>query len=154
MVSPLQPSTKPRRHLEPVLESSVRRLGSTEEPVARNGCKVLVVDDDQDNREILVELLDSAGYSAVGAENGSRALSALEEGLDPDLIVTDLQMPVMSGWDLCESLKQHPNLRSIPIVLLCAMAAKERGKLQVDDAFEKPTDTQALLSRIAELCGL
>jgi CheY-like chemotaxis protein len=122
--------------------------------VARNGCKVLVVDDDQDNREILIELLDSVGYSAIGAENGSRALTVLEEGLDPDLILTDLQMPVMSGWDLCEALKQHPSLRSIPVVLLCAMAEKERGQLQVDDAFEKPTDTQALLARIAELCGL
>jgi CheY-like chemotaxis protein len=144
----------PHSHAQPVLERPVRKLGLAEEPVARNGCKVLVVDDDQDNREILVALLDSEGYSAVGAENGSRALTALEEGLDPDLILTDLQMPVMSGWDLCESLKRDPSLRSIPVVLLCAMAAKERGKLQVDDAFEKPTDTTLLLSRIAELCGL
>lgn len=125
-----------------------------ENHVVRNGCKVLVVDDDPDNREVLVELLDGAGYSAVGAENGSRALTALEEGLDPDLILTDLQMPVMSGWDLCESLKRDPTLRSIPVVLLCGMAAKERGKLQVDDAFEKPTNTTLLLARIAELCGL
>lgn len=122
--------------------------------VARNGCKVLVVDDDGDNRELLVELLETEGYSATSAENGSRALASLEDGLDPDLILTDLQMPVMSGWDLCESLRQNPNLRSIPVVLLCAMAAQERGKLQVDDAFEKPTDTSQLLARIAELCGL
>lgn len=154
MVSPLQSGSQSRRHAEPVLGGPPRKLGLAKEPVARNGCKVLVVDDDEDNREILVQLLDSAGYSAVGAENGSRALSALEEGLDPDLILTDLQMPVMSGWDLCESLKRDPSLRSIPIVLLCAMAANERGKLQVDDAFEKPTDTNLLLSRIAELCGL
>lgn len=153
MVSPLQHARSSPSRPEPELGSRARQLGLVE-TVARNGCKVLVVDDDQDNREILVELLDSQGYSAVGAENGSRAMSVLEEGLDPDLILTDLQMPVMSGWDLCESLKQHPSLRSIPVVLLCAMAEQERGKLQVDDAFEKPTDTSLLLARIAELCGL
>jgi CheY-like chemotaxis protein len=120
----------------------------------RNGCKILVVDDDRESRELLLELLEHEGYSATGAENGSRALRWLDDGLDPDLILTDLQMPVMSGWDLCAHLKEDPRLRSIPVVLLCGMAEQERGKLQVDDAFEKPTDTTELLARIAELCGI
>jgi len=122
--------------------------------VARNGCKVLVVDDDIDSRQMLVELLEREGYSATGAENGSRALASLEDGLDPDLILTDLQMPVMSGWELCEHVKLEPRLRSIPIVLLCGMAGQQRGQLQVDGVFEKPTDTSRLLARIAELCGI
>lgn len=122
--------------------------------VARNGCKVLVVDDDGDNRELLVELLETEGYSATSAENGSLALATLEDGLDPDLILTDLQMPVMSGWDLCEHVKQDPRLRSIPIVLLCGMAGQERGRLEVEGVFGKPTDTTRLLARIAELCGI
>jgi CheY-like chemotaxis protein len=122
--------------------------------VARNGCKVLVVDDDRDSRELLLSLLEDEGYATTGAENGRRALTFLEDGLDPDLLLTDLQMPVMSGWSLCEHVKGDPRLRSIPIVLLCGMAPKERGSLQVDDAFEKPTDNTKLLARIAELCGL
>jgi two-component system cell cycle response regulator len=69
------------------------------------------------------------------------------------LILTDLLMPVMSGWDLCEALKSKPSWRSIPIVVLCGMPADQRGHLQVDDAFEKPTDTRKLISRIRELCG-
>lgn len=121
--------------------------------VSRNGCKVLVVDDDPDNREMIRELLDAQGYFAAAAENGAQAIELLESGLDPDLILTDLLMPVMSGWDLCERLKGTPSWRSIPIVVLCGMAAEQRGKLQVDDAFEKPTNVTKLLNRIAELCG-
>lgn len=122
--------------------------------VSRNGCKVLVVDDDQDNRVLLTEVLEAHGYFASSAENGAEAITLLEGGLDPDLILTDLMMPVMSGWDFCEALKKTPSWRSIPLVVLCGMAAEQRGKLQVDDAFEKPTDVAKLLHRIAELCGV
>jgi CheY-like chemotaxis protein len=115
---------------------------------------VLVVDDDRDSRELLLGMLEDEGYAATGAENGRRALRFLEDGLDPDLLLTDLQMPVMSGWALCEHVKSDPRLRSIPIVLLCGMTPTQRGSLEVDDAFEKPTDNTKLLARIAELCGL
>jgi CheY-like chemotaxis protein len=121
--------------------------------MSKNGCKVLVVDDDADNRDNLVELLETEGYFAMAAPNGAEAVASLEAGLDPDLILTDLIMPVMSGWDLCEQLKRTPAWRSIPVIVLCGMAAEQRGKLQVDEAFEKPTDLGKLLQRIAELCG-
>lgn len=119
-----------------------------------NGCRVLVVDDDADNRELVLALLQHEGYVVSSAENGALAIAMLEQGLDPDLILTDLMMPVMSGWDLCETLKATPGWRSIPIIVLCGMAADQRGKLQVDEAFEKPTDNALLLKRIGELCGV
>jgi CheY-like chemotaxis protein len=119
-----------------------------------NGCRVLVVDDDVDNRMNMLSLLETEGYLGSGAENGAQALSLLEQGLDPDLILTDLMMPVMSGWELCETLKGTVGWRSIPVIVLCGMAAEQRGALQVDEAFEKPTDVTLLLKRIGELCGL
>ncbi|HET9960234.1 MAG TPA: response regulator [Polyangiaceae bacterium] len=122
--------------------------------MARNGCKVLVVDDDADSRDALLRRLETEGYFAAEAENGAQAIELLEGGLDPDLVLTDLMMPVMSGWDLCETLKGTAAWRSIPIVVLCGMSAEQRGKLQVDDAFEKPTDFSMLLNRISELCGI
>jgi CheY-like chemotaxis protein len=122
--------------------------------VSKNGCKVLVVDDDQDNREMLAEALEADGYFAAAAPNGAEAITLLEGGLDPDLILSDLMMPVLSGWDFIETLKRTPSWRSIPVVVLCGLAPEQRGKLQVDDAFEKPTDLTKLLSRIAELCGI
>jgi len=114
----------------------------------------LVVDDDDDSRGALLALLEHEGYSATEAANGAQAVRLLEKGLDPDLILTDLVMPVMSGWDFCEALKQMPGWRAIPLIVLCGMTAEQRGELQVDDAFEKPTDFKLLLSKIAELCGL
>jgi CheY-like chemotaxis protein len=122
--------------------------------LSKNGCKVLIVDDDKDNRGLLAELLESAGYFVCAAENGAHAVATLQAGLDPDLVLTDLMMPVMSGWDLCETLKKTPAWRSVPIIVLCGMAAEQRGKLQVDDAFEKPVDVNKLLQRIGELCGV
>lgn len=121
--------------------------------VVANGCRVLVVDDDADNAAMMVELLRCDGYLASSAENGAAALALLSEGFDPDLILTDLMMPVMSGWDLCEKLKQTPSYRSIPIVVTCGLAPEQRGKLQVEAAFEKPIEVESLLQKIKELCG-
>jgi len=121
---------------------------------AANGCRVLVVDDDADNVALLLELLRVEGYLAASAENGAAALAMLGEGFDPDLILTDLMMPVMSGWDLCESLKQASNYRSIPIIVSCGLTPEQRGKLQVEAAFEKPINVDELLPKIKELCGL
>jgi len=115
---------------------------------------VLVVDDDDDSRTALSALFEHEGYVAAEAANGAEAVRLLEKGLDPDLVLTDLMMPVMSGWDLCEALKRVPGWRGIPLIVLCGMTAEQRGKLQVDDAFEKPTDFTTLLNRISELCGL
>ena len=114
---------------------------------------ILVVDDDDDNRELLVELLEAAGYWALGVPNGAAALASLEAGSAPDLVLTDMIMPVMNGWELCAALKNSPVWRSIPIIVLCGLRPRERGELQVADAFTKPTDITALLRRIAELCG-
>lgn len=114
----------------------------------------MVVDDSVDNREAMLALLDSEGFIASGAQNGEEAIALLENGLDPDLILTDLLMPVMSGWDLCEALKSKPAWQSIPVVVLCGMSPDQRGELKVDDAFEKPTDLQQLLNRIRDLCGI
>jgi CheY-like chemotaxis protein len=114
----------------------------------------MVVDDDVDNRELVSALLEQEGFVASCAGNGAEAIALLEKGLDPDLILTDLMMPVMSGWDLCETLKSKQAWQAIPVIVLCGMSADQRGKLQVDGAFEKPTDTHQLLSRIRELCGI
>ena len=114
----------------------------------------MVVDDDGDNVESLLELLRLEGYLATSAANGAAALALLANGFDPDVILTDLMMPVMSGWDFCESLRNTTSYRSIPVIVTCGMAIEQRGKLQVDAAFEKPIDIQKVILKIEELCGL
>ncbi|MBL8950944.1 MAG: response regulator [Myxococcaceae bacterium] len=127
---------------------------SSGDVVRMNGCQVLVVDDEEANRDLLSGALEQEGYAVSTAENGAAAMSLLEGGLDPDLILTDLMMPVMSGWDFCTTLKARPQWRSIPVVVLCGMSPEQRGKLKVEGAFEKPTDLPILFRRIAELCGI
>ena len=119
-----------------------------------NGCKVLVVDDDPVNRDLLSSALEEEGYVVTAAENGALAVAELERGFDPDLILTDLMMPVMSGWDFCQLLKSRAAWRSIPVVVLCGMTPEQRGMLQVEGAFEKPMHLPTLFRRIGELCGV
>lgn len=122
--------------------------------MATKGCRILVVDDDASSRDSLIELLEMKGYVTSAAQNGAAAVRQLKNGFDPDLILTDLTMPIMNGWQLCALLKSTPGWRAIPVVVLCGMGEEQRGKLQVEDAFEKPTDIPVLVSRIEELCGL
>jgi CheY-like chemotaxis protein len=119
----------------------------------QNGCRLLIVDDEVDSRDTLAEILESKGYTVARAENGAAALSFLEAGFDPDIILTDLMMPIMSGWELHEALKRRLAWSSIPVVVICGMSKEQRGQLHVEDAFEKPTDVPVLLKRITELCG-
>ncbi|MEZ0314045.1 MAG: response regulator [Myxococcota bacterium] len=122
--------------------------------VKQNGVRVLVVDDDADSREAIAQVLEQQGYTAARAENGKAALDHLEAGFDADLVLTDLLMPVMSGWELHAAMKARLAWASIPFVVLAGMTPEQRGQLNVEDSFEKPTDLPVLLKRIAELCGL
>ena len=118
-----------------------------------NGCRVLVVDDDPDSRDVIAELLESSGYAVEKARHGAEAIQTLEGGFDPDLVLTDLMMPVMTGWELYDALKARLSWQFIPIIVMCGMSPEQRGQLRVADAFEKPTDFPVLLKRVAELCG-
>ena len=82
---------------------------------------VLIVDDDREYRDVLADVLQAEGCAVFTAENGERALEVLEK-LRPDLLLVDLLMPVMSGWELCEVLESTPRLADIPLVVLSAVA--------------------------------
>jgi two-component system chemotaxis response regulator CheY len=82
---------------------------------------VLIVDDDGDCRASLGEVLEGEGCTVYTAENGVRALELLKS-VRPDLLVIDLMMPVMNGWDLCVELDRDPRLADIPVVVLSGVA--------------------------------
>src|SRR5690606_2328003 len=79
---------------------------------------VLVVDDDEDIRLILAQILSLQGYDAPTAANGLDALSQLYDGVEPCLILLDLMMPAMSGWEFRTKQLQDPKLAQIPVVVL------------------------------------
>jgi len=111
---------------------------------------VLVVDDDEALREGLIDLFRLEGVSAVGAESGAEALFLLRAGLHPGVILLDLDMPVMSGWDFVRALEHHPALLRIPIAIVSGITSGRDIPPREADAgfFKKPVNFDALLAAV------
>ena len=107
---------------------------------------ILVVDDDDSIREVLSEVLRDEGYRVVSASNGQQALSELRNHGHPDLMLLDLMMPVMSGWELLELLQSSADLSRIPVVIVSAMNAPEPY-----ERLTKPIDLDRLLATVSRL---
>lgn len=120
----------------------------------RNGKTILVVDDDYEIRSTLAELLEDEGFTVRSAANGQEALAVLRgEPLLPDLILLDLMMPVMSGWQFREEQLKDPALSAVPVVVLTAgTVGPEVGSLQAAGVLKKPLDLDTLLDSINESC--
>ena len=112
---------------------------------------ILVVDDDSRLRESIVTLLRDAGYPARGAANGREALE-LAEGESPSLILLDLMMPVMDGWQFLAEREQHRAAREAAVVLLSGLAFI-RDAPGVAGFLTKPIRTESLLDYAQRFCG-
>jgi CheY-like chemotaxis protein len=118
--------------------------------------RVLVVEDDQVVRSLLVEIVEDEGYIAIPVSNGREALSHLvNTGSRPNLILLDLNMPVMSGWEFRAAQRADPSLADIPVVVLSADRSLQQGTPTVDAVayLPKPIDFQKLLELIEQFCG-
>ncbi len=113
-----------------------------------SAARVLIVEDDVDIRETLHELLESAGYETSQAANGLEALAAarLEP---PDLIVLDLMMPVMDGWQFRSLQRSDPALASIPVIAISASGPS--SSIDADLYLEKPFALDRLVEEVARL---
>jgi CheY-like chemotaxis protein len=111
---------------------------------------VMVVEDDFSIRETLRELLEDEGYRVSWAANGSEALTRLKAGVAPKVILLDLMMPVMDGWEFRSELRRDPTLADIPVVVISADHALEDkvAALQVDAVLAKPFPLRALLDTV------
>jgi CheY-like chemotaxis protein len=115
---------------------------------------VLVVEDDRDARDTLCRLLDLEGHECVGASNGAEAVDRLDEIAPalPCLIVLDLIMPLMDGWELFDWLKANPRFARVPVVVVTAVRSGSRPIPAADFVLSKPIDVDALLDAIARHC--
>jgi len=115
--------------------------------VAGRSVSVLIVDDDADNREVLGEVLSDAGYSVVFARDGAEAL-ALLRGLRPDVILLDLNMPIMDGLEFRAAQRRDPALAPIPTVVMTALDhfREWMGELAPTEMVAKPLKLAQLLS--------
>jgi two-component system cell cycle response regulator DivK len=82
---------------------------------------ILIVEDQEDNRRILRDMLGNAGYELIEAESGEEALTAVE-ARRPNLILMDIQLPVMDGYEATRRIRSKPELRSIPIIAVTSYA--------------------------------
>jgi CheY-like chemotaxis protein len=102
----------------------------------------------------MLQLLRSAGYVPIGAANGSEALQRLREGAPPCLILLDLMMPVIDGWEFRRRQLQAPKLAGIPVIVCTAYReAHDMGSLRVEHVVGKPIDLPALLDAISRCCA-
>jgi CheY-like chemotaxis protein len=118
-------------------------------------CVVLVVDDDHGIREVLSEVLGDAGYQTVTASDGARALEYLRQASAlPRVVLLDLMMPVMTGWEFRLAQQQDPRLAPIPVVALSARGsiAHDQYVVTVDAFMQKPVDLDQLLDLVEGYC--
>ena len=115
--------------------------------------KVMIVDDEPDILYSLKQELEglNAGYDVVSASNGIECLKLLDHGLIPDIILLDIMMPEMSGWDVFDRLKKNPSWKEIPVAFLTARAddvARNAGGFLGEDYIKKPFKIEDLKKRI------
>ncbi len=114
--------------------------------------KILIVDDQRDNLELLFQILEDSDYNVVEADNGYDAIRKAEEEM-PDVILLDIQMPEMDGFEVCSRLKKNDSTREIPIIFLTAQTGEEsvvKGlQMGAYDYVTKPFKESELLARIS-----
>ncbi len=112
--------------------------------------RVLVIDDDPDILDAMSLVLDSAGYQVSTATNGKEALERLRAGTAPSVILLDLMMPVMNGWQFRAEQTQDPKLAAIPVVIITGAGETfEKTTLPGVDAYlQKPVSLARLLSTV------
>jgi CheY-like chemotaxis protein len=111
---------------------------------------VLVVEDHDDIRQAIGEILEDEGYDVALAEDGARALELLEGLARPCLLLVDLIMPGVDGWQLLGALAQDDRLATIPVVVMSAAADPKTA--QVHPTLKKPIDLDILLRIVRDHC--
>jgi two-component system cell cycle response regulator DivK len=115
--------------------------------------RILLVEDQADNRKIIRDMLRGTDYEITEAENGEEALTAIANQR-PDLILMDIQLPVMDGYTATRQIKADPALRSIPIIAVTSYALSGEDKKAraagCDDYVPKPYSPRQLLAKIRQ----
>lgn len=116
---------------------------------------ILIVDDDDDTREAIQEVLEIEGYQVLGLSDGRTALRWLEDSPRPDLIILDLMMPGLNGWQFLEITNAKPQFADLPVLVVTADGRVSRDPTSLPCAgfLAKPIDLESLLSSVAHLLG-
>ncbi len=113
--------------------------------------RVLLVEDHDDSREMLEELLSQEGFTVETAVNGLQALERLRRSPRPDVVLLDLMMPVMTGWDLMAWVEQEPSLRGLPVVVVSGAGTSRPLPRGIIASIPKPLDLNLLMDMLHRL---
>jgi DNA-binding response OmpR family regulator len=118
--------------------------------------RVIIVDDDRDTREMLTLALELEGFEVGQAANGLRLISAMHVDR-PDVILLDVMMSWIDGFELCRAIKRNPTFADIPVIFISARKGPEDERTGLEAGavayFSKPIDMQGLTGRIREILG-
>ena len=112
--------------------------------------QILVVDDDEGIREAMVSILQVMGYSVASAINGKDALDYLHNAATPDLIISDLAMPIMDGRQFRREQVKEPRLAKIPVIVVSALS--DQTDIDANEIFIKPVEVEILLAAVDRYC--
>ena len=138
-------------HLDDLVKQLKAQMAQSKFKVVGKDATILVVDDDDSIRSLLQQELSDAGYLIEQATNGKEALEAVRKN-KPDLIILDVMMPEMNGFDVAAILKNDPQTMDIPIIVLSVVQDKARGyRIGVDRYLTKPINTTELFAEVGSL---
>ena len=121
-------------------------------PSAVAHCPVLIVEDDVELRDMMAQLLTLEGFVATSVANGREALEYLRRGDRPDIILLDLMMPVMDGWEFRRKQQSDPALAKVPVVVLSALDHRRAAEVDAVAFLKKPLDFDRLLELVRRYC--
>jgi CheY-like chemotaxis protein len=110
------------------------------------------VEDDADIRELIADILEGEGFPVEKAANGADALHMMKNGYLPDVVLTNLLMPMMDGYQLHAELKKHDGWAKIPLIVMTAGKARPGALSDVEEVLQQPVDLDHLLDRVRAAC--
>jgi CheY-like chemotaxis protein len=132
------------------VQTESRRTAAETEAAKR--CLVAIIEDDAEFRNMLRELLEGEQYRVVALSNGAEALETLRGETVPNVILLDVSMPVMDGFDFLRFRNDDPRLAQVPVVLVTNAKPHERPTVGVNDVVRKPIDIDEILFAIKRYC--
>jgi CheY-like chemotaxis protein len=113
---------------------------------------VFIIEDDVDTRDMLARFLELEGYNVELAANGRQALDRFSGGASACVIVLDLMMPIMDGWEFRRRQIEDARLKKIPTIVVSAAGRDRLAQISADAYLSKPVDMDELLKRVSQFC--
>jgi CheY-like chemotaxis protein len=115
-------------------------------------CPVLIVEDDEDLRDMMAQMLNIEGFHTATVANGREALEYLHATGKPNVILLDLMMPIMDGWEFRRQQKADPELAPVPVIILSALDQTRAAPVDAEAFLKKPLDFERLLELVRDHC--